>query len=307
MQRILISGGAGYLGSVLVPKLLAEGHHVTVLDTFMFGDNSLGAFCRDPNFDVHRVDCRDVNAVRPFLAKADVLIPLAALVGHPLCQLNPLDAVQLNEVSMKAIIRLLSPEQLMIWPSTESVYGRQSEICTEETTPAPLVPYGVQKLAVEKALEDRANSISFRMATLFGMSPRMRIDLLINDFTWRAVKDHSLVVFEGSATRTCLHVQDAARAFVHCLNMRPKAHEIYNIGSVFVSKLSLCEKIAKEVPGFHYTEAQFTVDPDARNYTVKDDKIRATGFAPRETLEGGIRELIKGYRMLSNSRHSNVG
>lgn len=306
-MRILVTGGAGYLGAVLIPMLLEAGHQVTVLDSFIYGnDTTLAPYCAHPRFAVHRVDCRDVSEVKPYLKDADVLIPLAALVGAPICNLNPLDADVLNRTSLIELIGLLSKDQGIINPSTESVYGRQGALCTEETPAAPLVSYGTQKLEVENALAERGMGISFRMATLFGMSSRMRLDLMVNDFTWRAVKDMSLVIFEGHAMRTMLHVVDAARAFVHCLGLAPRRHEVYNVGSIFISKRGLCEAIQTLVPKFCYTEHQFTKDPDARDYTVSDAKLRATGYEPTMTLEAGIKELLVGYRMLINSRHSNM-
>lgn len=294
------------MGCVLVPLLLKEGHHVTALDFLTFGQSVLNEYSRDENFEPHKIDVRDVERVRPFLNGIDVVIPLAGLVGAPICNINPVDAELLNVTATKALIDCLSPEQLIIFPSTESVYGKQADLCTEETPAAPLVSYGEQKLAIEAYLDGRKNSISFRMATLFGFSERHRIDLLCNDFTWRAFKDRSLVVFDANAMRTCLHVVDAARAFVHCLSMRPAQHEVYNIGSIVVSKLGLCEAIKKQVPEFFYAEAQYATDPDARNYVVSDAKIRATGFAPTMTLDAAIAELLKGYRMMTNTRHSNI-
>jgi nucleoside-diphosphate-sugar epimerase len=305
--RICVTGAAGYLGSILVPKLLDAGHQVTALDNFSFGnDTTLAMCCNNPGFDIYRVDCRDVDAMMPHMAKADVVIPLAALVGAPICWLNPTDADALNRVSLLRLFERLSPDQFVINPSTESVYGKQPNLCTEETSAAPLVSYGTQKLEVEKALEARGAGVSFRMATLFGMSPRMRLDLLVNDFTWRAMKDRSLVVFEGKAMRTCLHVRDAADAFVHCLNQMHGRYEVYNIGSVYVSKLDLCIAIKARLPEFFYTEAQYHSDPDARDYVVSDAKFRQTGYEPQWTLEQGIKELLIGYRGLHNSRHSNM-
>ena len=306
-MKILVTGGAGYLGSVMVPKLLEAGHKVTVLDTFAYGnDSTLALYCGDPNFDIHRVDCRDISAMRPYLKDADVVMPLAALVGAPICNLNPLDAELLNVTSQLELINALSKDQRVINPSTESVYGRQPEVCDETTPVGPLVSYGVQKLKVEEALTERGNAISFRQATLFGMSPRMRLDLMVNDFTWRALKDRSLIIFEGHAMRTMCHVVDAARAFVHCLSLEPKGHDIYNVGAIAISKSSLCEAIKAQVPGFCVVEQQFSADPDARNYSVSQAKLEATGYKSIMTLEAGVRELLAGYRCLSNSRHSNM-
>lgn len=308
-MKIVMIGGAGYLGSVLTPVLLSAGHQVTVLDNMQYGENSLAMWCSSKSFDFYRVDARDSSSVYPHLSDADVVIPLAGLVGAPLCNMNPVDAELLNYRAHVDLIDSLSPEQLIINPSTESVYGRQpgGEPLTEESPVAPLVSYGVQKLAVERALGDRPNSISFRMATLFGMSPRMRLDLLINDFAWRALKDRMLVVFEGKAMRTCLHVGDAAQAFLHCLSLpRDQPHQIFNLGSVTTSKLGLCEAIKKQVPSFYFVEAEYATDPDARDYVVSDEKLRATGFETTMTLDEGIEELLKGYRMLDNSRFSNV-
>ncbi len=305
--RILVTGGAGYLGSVLVPMLLEADYHVTVLDTFMYGnDATMAQYCSHPKFDVQRVDCRDVEAIKPYLKKADVLVPLACLVGAPICNLNPIDAELLNRTSLIELIASMSKDQFIINPSTESVYGKQGTLCTEATTPAPLVSYGDQKLDVERAVEEHGCGVSFRMATLFGMSTRMRLDLMVNDFTWRAVKDMSLVVFEGNAMRTMLHVIDAARAFVHALELAKSGYEVYNLGSIFISKLGLCAAIKEQHPKFYYTEYQFAKDPDARDYTVSDAKIQATGYRPTMTLEAGIKELLVGYRMLANSRHSNM-
>ena len=306
-MKIVVSGAAGYLGSMLVPRLLAAGHTVVALDSFVFGnDTTLAPFCLNPRFSLHRVDCRDVKAMMPHVAKADAIIPLAALVGAPICNLNPTDADLLNRVSLLRLFERLSLDQIVINPSTESVYGKQRDLCTEETPPAPLVTYGTQKLEVEKALAARGQGISLRMATLFGMSPRMRLDLLVNDFTWRAVKDRSILVFEGAAMRTCLHVRDAAAAMAHCLSLVTEKHEVYNLGSVVTSKLDLCAVIKTMVPEFFYTEAAYASDPDARDYVVSDAKLRATGFETTLTLEMGIRELLMGYRGLSNSRHGNM-
>ena len=312
-MKILITGGAGYIGSILVPRLLALGHHVTALDSFLYGENSLATSCLSPLFDVHRVDVRDKNAVYPFIKDADVIIPLAGLVGAPLCDLNPTDAVLTNLRAPLALFDMARMNQLVIMPTTESSYGSNAEICTEETPLNPLSTYAQHKVEVEGALMNRENSISLRLATVFGMSPRMRLDLLINDFTWRAQRDRAFVVFEGHYRRTSVHVTDVARAFIHALdNHQAMKGNIYNVGAVSATKIEICEKIKEQVPYFNYVEWQakpkdsWGKDPDQRNYSVSDAKIRATGFTPNVTLEQGIAELLKGYRTLSNNRYGNV-
>ncbi len=312
-MRVLVTGGAGYIGSVLVPRLLDAGHDVTVLDSFLYRENSLAMCALNKRFQVHRVDVRDTPALRPFLKDADVVIPLAGLVGAPLCDLNPVDAEAVNLTAKLALFKMLSPEQLICMPTTESSYGANDDVCTEETTLNPLSTYAIHKVKVENALMQRGpNSISLRLATVFGMSPRMRLDLLINDFTWRAVRDRALVVFEGEYRRTSVHITDVARAILHAINTATMRGQIYNVGAVSVTKLELCAAIQKQVPYFNYVEwqakpkDQWGRDPDQRDYLVSDAKIRATGFAPNVTLERGIAELIMGYRTLSNSRYGNM-
>ena len=301
-MRILVTGGAGYIGSILVPKLLDDGHEVTVLDSFHYGQNTLAPLCGNPKFDVHKVDCRNVMAVLPHL-NVDVVIPLAGLVGVPVCNQNPIDAELLNLKAQLGLFNFLSVDQFLIMPTTESSYGSNAEICNEKTVLNPLSTYAKHKVTVEEALLTRSNSCSLRLATVFGMSPRMRLDLLVNDFTWRAYKDRAFVVFESQYRRTCVHVRDVAKAFVHALDLNLKG--VFNVGAVTLTKRSLCEEIDKQCP-FKYVEAEFGRDQDQRDYIVSDDKIRKTGFAPDVTLESGIAELLKGYRMLKNTAHGNV-
>ncbi len=301
-MHIVVTGGAGYIGSILVPKLLEEGFQVTVLDSFLYDKNSLGQICNNPMFSVHRVDVRDITQVRKHL-KADVIIPLAGLVGVPLGDLNPVDAYLVNLKSKLELFANLSKDQLVIMPTTESSYGSNKAVCTEETKLNPLSTYAKHKVEVENALMERGNSVSLRLATVFGMSPRMRLDLLVNDFTWRALKDRAMVIFEGKYRRTCVHVQDVARAMIHALQL---PREIYNVGACTMTKLSLCEEIRKQIPDFTFVQADISTDPDQRDYVVSDEKIRATGFFPQVDLKSGIAELIKGYRMLNNSKYANV-
>lgn len=300
--KILVTGGGGYIGSVLVPRLL-EKHEVTVLDNFLYRQNSLAPCCRNPLFDVHKVDCRDSLAVKPFLKRADVIIPLAGLVGAPLCDSNPIDAALLNLHAPIELFKNLSQEQLVLMPTTESSYGANSAVCTEETKTNPLSLYAEHKVEVENALLERDKSVSLRLATVFGMSPRMRLDLLVNDFVWRALRDRAFVLFEARYRRTCVHITDVARAFIHALNGNLRG--VYNVGAVTLTKLSLCETIQKHTE-FTFVEADFEKDPDQRDYIVSDEKIRKAGFIPQVDLDTGIRELIKGYRTLTDRVYGNA-
>jgi len=310
-QNILVTGGAGYLGSIMVPDLLAAGHHVTVLDNFMFDQASLNHVCNNPNFSVVKGDIRLENVMRPLLKKADVVIPLAALVGAPLCSLDPIGATTINHDAITLMIKLLSNEQLIIMPTTNSAYGSGDEnnFCTEESPLRPISQYAIEKVAIEKELMQRENAISFRLATVFGMSPRMRIDLLVNDFTYRAIKDRFVILFESSFKRNYIHVRDVSRAFQHALNnFGSMRSNIFNVGlsDANVSKRQLCEAIQKQIPEFVFLEAPVGKDPDQRNYVVSNAKIENTGYKTSMSLDAGITELIKGYTMIQNSRYGNV-
>ena len=310
-QNILVTGGAGYLGSIMVPDLLAAGHHVTVLDNFMFDQASLNHVCNNPNFSIVKGDIRLENVMRPLLKKADVVIPLAALVGAPLCSLDPIGATTINHDAITLMIKLLSNEQLIIMPTTNSAYGSGDEnnFCTEESPLRPISQYAIEKVAIEKELMQRENAISFRLATVFGMSPRMRIDLLVNDFTYRAIKDRFVILFESSFKRNYIHVRDVSRAFQHALNnFGSMRGNIFNVGlsDANVSKRELCEAIQKQIPEFVFLEAPVGKDPDQRNYVVSNAKIEKTGYKTSMSLDAGITELIKGYTMIQNSRYGNV-
>jgi len=310
-MRILVTGGAGYIGSVLVPKLLSSGHQVTVLDNFMFGQSSLAECCSHDGFDVLRADCRDEATMRKLLASADVVIPLAALVGAPLCKLDPLATRSINQEAVEMVCRLASRDQWILMPVTNSGYGigEKGKHCTEDSPLKPISLYGVTKVEAEKAVLQRENSVTFRLATVFGMSPRMRIDLLVNDFVYRAVTDRAVVVFEGHFKRNYIHLQDVARVFVHALeHFGAMKGRPYNVGldDANLSKTELCQVIQRQVPEFVYLEAPIGEDPDKRDYIVSNARLAATGFRTQWSLERGIGELIKGYRMLRNSRYSNV-
>jgi len=309
--NILVTGGAGYLGSVLVPELLKKGCFVTVLDNFMYRQNSLLGCCALDSFKVVRGDARDEAVIKPLIKDADYIIPLAALVGAPLCDRDKIGAITTNRDQITSIIKLASMRQRIIMPTTNSGYGigQDGIFCTEETPLNPVSLYGKTKAEAEKMLLGRGNAITLRLATLFGMSARMRIDLLVNDFTYRAVTDGFVVIFEGHFKRNYIHVQDAARAFIHMIdNFDALKGQPYNVGlsDANLSKLELCAKIKEQVPGFVYLESDLAEDVDKRNYIVSNEKIEKTGFKPLFSLEMGIRELIKGYKIISNKRYGNV-
>jgi nucleoside-diphosphate-sugar epimerase len=310
-MKILITGGAGYLGSVLTPTLLALGHEVTVVDNFLFRQNSLADCCHHAAFQVVRGDCRDEALMKKLMAKADVIIPLAALVGAPLCDRDPVGARTTNFEAVAMLCRIAAPSQRIIMPVTNSGYGvgEKGKHCTEETPLRPISLYGVTKVQAEAALLQRENSISFRLATVFGVSPRMRIDLLVNDFVHRAVTDRAVVVFEGHFKRNYIHVRDVARVFVHGLDhFEAMKGKPYNVGldDANLSKLELCAVIQKHLPKFVYIEAPIGEDPDKRDYIVSNARIAAAGFKPEWDLDRGIEELIKGFTILRNSLYSNV-
>jgi nucleoside-diphosphate-sugar epimerase len=310
-HKILVTGGAGYLGSVLVPKLLASGHSVTVLDSFMFRQTSLADCCASDAFDVIRGDCRDERLLAELVAKHDTFIPLAALVGAPLCDRDALGAVSTNRDAVRLLCRLVSPSQRVLMPVTNSGYGiGQPDIsCTEESPLKPISLYGMSKVEAEQAVLERENSISFRLATVFGMAPRMRMDLLVNDFVYRAVTDRALVIFEGHFKRNYIHIRDVARVFLHGLeNFQTMRGRAYNVGleDANLTKLELCAVIQKHLPKFVYLEASIGEDPDKRDYIVSNQRILSTGWAPEWELDHGIRELIKGYTILRNSAFGNV-
>ena len=309
--KILVTGGAGYLGSTMVPELLAAGHKVTVIDNFMFGQNSLAHVCHHPNFSVLRGDIRVENTMQPLMKKADVIIPLAALVGAPLCSKDPVGASTTNHDAIVLMLKLLSNDQIVLMPTTNSAYGTgdANNYCTEESPLRPISQYAIEKVEIEKAFMQHANAISFRLATVFGMSPRMRIDLLVNDFTYRAVYDRFVVLFESQFKRNYIHVRDVARVFLHAIADYDRMKgQIYNVGlsDANVSKKELCQAIQKHLPEFVFLEAPVGKDPDQRNYIVSNAKIEATGFKPMYSLDHGIRELIKGYAMIKNTRYGNA-
>jgi len=308
---ILVTGGAGYLGSILVPELLSAGHRVTVLDSFMYRQNSLAHVCYDGNLDIVRGDARDRAVVEPLVAAADAVIPMAALVGAPLCASDTIGAVTTNRDAVAMVCDLLSKDQWLLVPTTNSGYGIGSEegLCTEETPLRPVSLYGRTKVEAEAAVLERTNSVSFRLATVFGMAPRMRLDLLVNDFVFRAVTERTVTLFEGHFRRNFIHIRDVARAFLHGLkNFDALKGAPYNVGlsDANLSKEQLCKLIQKQVPEFTFVSAPIGEDLDKRDYIVSNEKIEATGFRPKFSLDEGVKELRKGYAMLRNTVYGNV-
>lgn len=310
-MNILITGGAGYIGSIMVPELLNLGYKVTVVDNFMYKQSSLNHICWDKNFKIINADVRQASEMKPILVKADVIIPLAAYVGAPLCKKDPIGASSVNKDAILMMMKLLSKSQRVIMPTTNSAYGTgdKNNYCDENSPLNPISLYAVEKVEVEKSLLDHENFISYRLATVFGMSPRMRLDLLVNDFVYRAVYDGFLVLFEGHFRRNYIHVRDVSRSFIHAINhFDVMKNQIFNVGlsNANISKIGLCELIKKQIPSFVFLEEKIGKDPDRRNYIVSNNKIEKTGYLPSVSLEDGIEELIKGYSMIKNSQYSNV-
>ena len=307
MANILITGGAGYIGSVLVPELLQDGHNVTVLDNFIFGQSSLNHVCYHPNFRVYRGDVRIEAAMLPLMKDADIIIPLAAYVGAPFCDRDPIGATTTNKDAIFMMMKYLDKDQVVIMPTTNSAYGT-GDNCTEESPLNPISRYAIDKVEVEKVLMNHSNATSLRLATVFGMSPRMRIDLLVNDMTYRAVYDGFVVLFESHFKRNYIHVRDVVQAFKMAIAQETMRGQIYNVGlsSANVSKRELCDIIKTYVPRFEIVEAEIGKDKDQRNYVVSNEKIELEGFKPNYDLSNGIQELLKGFTMIKNTKYGNV-
>jgi len=309
--HILVTGGAGYLGSVLVPLLLSDGHSVTVLDNFIYHQTSLLDCCFDKKLTILYGDVRNHDLLSKLVPKADVIIPLACLTGAPICLRDPETAKAVNFAAVKTIVNFTSPQQIIVFPSTNSGYGiGQTDIyCDEDTPLLPISLYGRLKVEIESILLDKGNCVTFRFATLFGVSPRMRLDLLVNDFTYRAVTDRYIVLFEPHFKRNYLHIRDGARAFIHAIaNYRQMRGRPYNVGlsDANLSKWELCEVIRRHIPDFHFVAAEIGEDPDKRNYIVSNQRIEATGFKPSVGLDQGIDELIICYHIFSLNQYSNI-
>lgn len=301
-MKILVTGGAGYIGSTLCSYLLEKGHHVTVIDNFLFSQNSLNAYYNNKNFEVVNLDVRD-DAIIEHLKNKDLIIPLAALVGAPLCNLKKKETIDVNFESIKKIVDNLSKDQIIIYPTTNSGYGigETDKLCTEETPLKPISLYGKTKTDAEKYVGQHINSVRFRLATVFGCSPRMRLDLLVNDFVFKAVKDSYIVLFEAHFKRNYIHVRDVCRAIMMVINDFDKFKgETFNLGlsTANLSKLELCHEIKKYVQNFEISQNEFGKDLDKRDYIVSNEKIEKLGYKPIFSLDDGIIELKKFFEFL---------
>ena len=310
-MKILITGAAGYIGSVLVPILLQNDHEVIAIDNFMYKQTSLLDCCHYDNFTLINGDVRNSALIEENLKKVDAILPLACLTGAPLCDKDPITAKAVNFEAIKTILEKRSPSQIVIFPTTNSGYGvgEKGIHCTEETPLRPVSLYGQLKVEIEKMILDSGNSMTFRFATVFGVSPRMRLDLLVNDFTYRAYYDRFIVLFEAHFKRNYLHVRDAARAFMYGLdNFEKMKGEAYNVGlsDANISKAELCEVIKTQIPNFYFSEAEIGEDVDKRDYIVSNEKIESAGFKTKHSLTYGIKELIKGFQIVKKSGYGNI-
>lgn len=309
--RILVTGGSGYIGSILCARLLDAGCHVTVVDNLLYGGSYLFHLCNHPCFEFVLGDAREEALMRRLIREADVLIPLAAAVGAPACDRDPLFARSVNLDAVRMMNRLRSPRQLVVFPTTNSGYGTQSGqvSCTEETPLEPISLYGQTKVEAEAELLNSPNTITLRLATVFGISPRMRLDLLVNHFVYAAVTDGYVVIFEKDFKRNYIHVRDVADCFVHCIeNASRMAGRPYNAGldAANLSKEELALQIQHHVPKFYIHFSAIGSDPDKRNYVVSNQRLREAGFEARRSLDQGIEELMKGYRMMGRGQFKNV-
>ena len=309
-MKVLVTGGAGYLGSILCEHLISAGYRVTVVDNLMYGQQSLFHLCANPRFEFVFGDVRDEGLMRGVVKDADVLIPLAAVVGASACNRDPWLAQSVNLEAVTTLNRLRSSDQLVVFPTTNSGYGAKSGdvLCTEETPLEPISMYGQTKVQAEAALLDSPNVVTLRLATVFGMSPRMRLDLLVNHFVHTAVTDGFIVIFEKDFKRNYIHIRDVADCFAHCITHADRMiGQPYNAGldEANLSKEELALKIKEYVPNFYIHFSEIGSDPDKRNYVVSNQRLRESGFEARRSLDEGIQELLMGCRMLGRGPYRN--
>lgn len=310
-MKVLITGGAGYIGSMLTEELLSQGLKVTVLDNFMYGQDSLLHLCHNPNLTIVRGDVRDELMAKNLLKYADIVIPLACITGAPACDRKPIEAKQVNLGAITFLVKHASKEQKFIFPNTNSGYGigDKESICTEKSRLNPVSYYGRLKVEAEDVVMSRVNSIAFRLATVFGVSPRMRLDLLVNDFVYRACKDSSLVLFESHFRRNFLYIGDCVKAYSFTLNNFDRLKgNVFNLGcdQANMRKEELCTLIKEYMPRFNYVKSEFTQDIDKRDYWVSSEKLKSHGFEAKVRVDQGIKELIKAFQFINKNTYTNI-
>ena len=310
-MKILITGGAGYIGSVLTSNLLHLGHEVLVIDNFYYNQFSLSQCFIDKKFSLINQDARNIDKFSDLLPEFEIIIPLAALVGAPICSKFPKEAYEVNQFAVEKLVEKLENHQKIIMPVSNSGYGigLKDKFCDENSPLNPISDYGKSKVNAEKIIMDRENSISLRLATVFGMSQRMRYDLMVNDFVFRAFFDKYLLIFEGGFRRNFIHIRDVVSAFIHCIeNFNSMKSNIYNVGldSANITKIELAHKIKSYLPDTQVIEADIGEDPDKRDYNVSNAKFYKTGFSCSYSLDDGIIELIKGMSTFPKSNFKNI-
>ena len=311
-NKVLITGGAGYLGSVLTELLLEYDYEVTVLDNIMYKQTSLLHLCNDKNFTFIKGDVTDKHLLQVLTKEHDIIIPLAAIVGAPACDANQELATAINFTQIKNIVDVLRDDQKLLMPNTNSQYGSSDKIITEDSPFNPLSHYAVTKCEAENYIMQNKNGICLRLATVFGASPRMRTDLLVNDFTYRALTDGVLVLFQSHFKRNYIHVKDIALTFLFCIENYDKLRgEVFNVGlsDANLNKLELAETIKKYITSLVIIENDFDSDFDNRNYIVSNEKLESYGWKPKYSIDNGIEELLKAYKMVvtdNNKKYTNL-
>ena len=307
-MKVLITGGAGYLGSTLTKHLLEAGYSVTVLDNLMYDQVTLLHLFGNPKFQFELGDVRDKKLLQELVGLNDVIIPLAAIVGMPACKANPELTVAVNYQQVADIVEVLRDDQKLILPNTNSQYGSSDSIITEDSPFNPLSLYAKTKCDAENIMLAKGNGVSLRLATVFGVSPRMRTDLLVNDFVYKSVVDGYLVLFEAHFKRNYIHVQDIARTFQFIIENYDKCKgHAFNVGlsTANLSKLELAETIKKYIPSLVIKQDDFKEDFDKRNYIVSNEKLEALGWKPIYDLDYGIKQLISAYKIVINKNNQN--
>jgi nucleoside-diphosphate-sugar epimerase len=310
MTHILITGGAGYLGSVMAPYFLEKGFAVTVVDSLVFRQATLLSCLHNKNFNFVKGEVTDPAVMKPLVQKADIIIPLAAVVGAPACKKDPARATAVNREAVRWLRDNTSGQQRLLYPNTNSGYGIGGEdFCTEESPLNPISLYGTTKCEAEQLLLESGRAVTFRLATVFGLSERMRLDLLVNDFTWRVVRDGYIILFEENFRRNYIHVRDVAKAFhfgiEHFDAMRGRAFNV-GLSTANLTKRQLAEKIKQYLPNFYIHSSPIGEDPDKRDYLVSNARLEGLGWKPDFTIDDGIREIIKAYPILNQSVYQNV-